>query len=214
MKPLALVFVAAVLALTLSARADQSPIYKGKPSASEAKFVSAIQQDLNSRFAHANDAERAGYLRYTNVDDTGAISYANMQWQSADIRHPSQLWYDAGGNLLGADFSVLNANHTRPNLWGVNPGRWYQFDGHVHYVQKDPKTGKLLYDKYVMDNRFTAAGGDPEHPSAQTLVKMGKVRSAGEVVTIFHFPNVYDLIVWVKPNPNGAFAYKNPLVKK
>jgi hypothetical protein len=26
-------------------------------------------------------------------------------------------------------------------------------------------------------------------------------------------PSIWDLIVWVKPNPSGAFAEKNPLVK-
>lgn len=213
MRALALLIIAAVLAAPLSARADQRPTYKGKTSAAEAKFVSAIQQDLGTRFAHASDAEKAGYVRYTNPDDTGAISYANMQWQSTDIRHPSQLWYDKDGNLLGADFSVPHSNNSRPQLWGINPGRWWQFDGHVHYVQKDPKSGKLIYDKYIMDTQFKAAGGDPNNPTPQTLVKMHKIRSASEVATIFHFPDVYDLIVWVKPNPNGAFAYKNPLVK-
>ncbi len=42
---------------------------------------------------------------------------------------------------------------------------------------------------------------------------MKKVESAGSVTTIFHFPSICDLIVWVNPNPNGAFADKNPLVK-
>ena len=41
---------------------------------------------------------------------------------------------------------------------------------------------------------------------------MGKVKSASLVKTIFDFPSVWDLIVWVKPNPSGAFADKNPLV--
>ena len=214
MKYFAVILSAAVLLFAPFARADENPTYKGKTSASEDAFVNSIQKDLNGRFPHASDAEKAGYVRYTGVDDTGAISYANNQWQSADIRHPSQLWYDAAGNLLGADFSVLKTSDRRPELWGVNPGRWWEFDGHVHYVLKDPKSGKLVYDKYVMDNRFKAAGGDVNAPSAQTLVKMGLVRNAADVVTIFHFPTVYDLIVWVKPNPDGAFAYKNPLVTK
>jgi hypothetical protein len=33
------------------------------------------------------------------------------------------------------------------------------------------------------------------------------------VVTIFHFPSLWDLIVWVVPNPGGAFAWHNPNVK-
>ena len=33
-----------------------------------------------------------------------------------------------------------------------------------------------------------------------------------DVTTIFEFPTIWDLIVWVKPNPSGAFAEKNPNV--
>jgi hypothetical protein len=43
-------------------------------------------------------------------------------------------------------------------------------------------------------------------------VKLGKVSSPADVATIFFFPTLWDLIVWVKPNPNGAFADKNPTV--
>ena len=214
LKKAALLLAIALPVLSCSAMADQEPTYKGALSASENAFVVAIAKDLMARFPTAADAEKAGYVRYTNEDDTGAISYANYQWQSADIKHPSQLWYDKNGKLLGADYSVLVADSaSRPNLWGVNPGRWYEFDGHVHWVGKDPATGKLTYDNYAMDKKFIAAGGTVDQPSAQTLVAMKKVASANDVVTIFHFPSVWDLIVWVKPNPSGAFAEKNPTVK-
>src|SRR5450432_4509674 len=110
------------------ASADQYPTFKGPLSASEKAFVQSIQADLNKRFAQTSEAERAGYFRYTNADETGAISYANLQWTSTDIQHPSQLWYDKHGNLLGADFSEPVTSATRPALFGVNPGRWYLLD--------------------------------------------------------------------------------------
>ncbi len=202
-----------VLGTLAVASADQDPTYHGPLSPSEKAFVQSIQADLGKRFPTAADAEKAGYIRYTGVDDTGAISYANLHWDSKDIQHPSQLWYDVNGNLLGADFSVPNTTNTRPQLFGVNPGRWYEFDDHIHYVLKNPTTGKMTYDHYVLIPAFVKAGGDPKHPSAQTLVAMGKVKNASDVATIFDFPAVWDLIVWVKPNPYGAFAEKNPLVK-
>jgi len=211
-KALCTVSCAAACLLTGTAAADETPTYHGPQNAAETAFVHSIQADLTKRFQTARDAEKAGYVRYTNEDDTGAISYANQQWQSTDVRHPSQLWYDVRGKLLGADFSVLKHGNPRPHRWGVNPGRWYEFDGHVHYVVRDARTEKLTYDKYVMDPQFVAAGGDARHPSAQTLVKMHKVARANGVATIFDFPSLYDLIVWVKPNPKGAFAEKNPLV--
>jgi hypothetical protein len=189
----------------------QTPTDKGPLSASEKTFVASIQADLGKRFAHASDAEKAGYIRYTGIDDTGAISYANLKWTSTDIAHPSQLWYDKNGNLLGADFSTPDTTDKRPNLFGVNPGRWWEFNEHVHYVLKT-STG-MTYDHYIMAPMYIKAGGDPKHPTAGELVKMKKAKSTSEVVTVFDFPKVWDLIVWVKPNPKGAFAYKNPLVK-
>ena len=207
---------AAFLALALLApvivSADQDPTYGGPLSASEKAFVQSIQADLMKRFPTAADAVKAGYVRYTDEDETGAISYANLHWTSSDIRHPSQLWYDKSGHLLGADFSVPHTGAGRPNLFGVNPGRWYQFDDHVHYVLRDPASGKMTYSKYVMAKAYKAAGFDPAHPAAADLVKMGKVDDAAQVATVFDMPDIWDLIVWVKPNPSGAFAEKNPTV--
>jgi hypothetical protein len=212
MKRFSLLCTALFMIVTVNALADQAPKYHGPLSASEKQFVSSIQADLMKRFPTAADAEKAGYVRYTNADDTGAISYANMNWQSADPQHPSQLWYDKNGQLLGADFSVQTDSTARPNLFGVNPGRWYEFDDHVHWVARDAN-GNLTYDNYVMAPKFKAAGGDPAHPTPADLVRMHKVDKASDVVTVFDMPRIWDLIVWVKPNPNGAFAEKNPLVK-
>jgi hypothetical protein len=206
-------FLTALLISTAAmAVADQSPNYKGPMSASEKQFVAAIQADLLKRFPTAADAQKAGYVRYTNEDETGAISYANMQWQTPDAGHPSQLWYDKNGQLLGADFSVQTDSNTRPNRFGVNPGRWFEFDDHVHWVGIDAH-GKPTYDNYIMADKFKAAGGDPAHPTAADLVRMHKAAKESDVATVFDMPRIWDLIVWVKPNPNGAFAYKNPLVK-
>ncbi|HEX3457675.1 MAG TPA: hypothetical protein VHR97_06925 [Candidatus Baltobacteraceae bacterium] len=214
MKRLVPLALSLALAAFGTARADKAATFHGPADASENAFVGAIAKDLASRYPTAADAQKAGYVRYTIEDESGAISYANMQWQSTDIRHPSQLWYDKNGQLLGADYSILvSRSPSRPQLWGVNPGRWVEFDGHMHWVTKDPATGALTYDQWAWDKAFVAAGGNPEHPSAATLVAMKKVDETGNVVTVFHFPAVWDLIVWVKANPNGAFADKNPLVQ-
>jgi hypothetical protein len=215
MKRFAYALLAAVVLSSAMASADENPTNKtGALSPSEKAFVAAIQSDLTARFPTAADAEKAGYFRYTNEDSTGAISYANLEWSSADPKHPSQLWYDKDGKLLGADFSVLTSESAkRPVLWGVDPGRWYEFDGHIHWIARDPSTGKLSYDHWAMNPAFVKAGGNVANPSATTLVAMKKVPAAKDVVTIFEFPSVWDLIVWVKPNPNGAFAEKNPNVK-
>lgn len=188
--------------------------YTGPESAAERTFVARIQADLMKRFPRAGDAVASGYVRYTDVDDTGAISYANCGWSSVDGEHPSQLWYDRKGALLGADFSVLRVRpgESAPHVWGIDPGRWAQLDGHVHWVTKDRATGVASFEHYMPDAKFSAAGGNPRHPSARTLLAAHRVGSAADVVAIFHFPALWDLPVWVKPNANGAFAEKNPAV--
>jgi hypothetical protein len=194
------------LALAAPARADELPTCRGPLSASESAFVQSVQRDLTARFPHASDAIAAGYVRYTAPDDTGAISYANQHWVS-DPTHPSQLWYDTAGNLMGADFSVPRPNgEPRPQLWGIDPCRWFEFNGHVHYVIHDPNTGKMIYDQWIWNQDFVAAGGSLTNPSAETIVKIGRVPSASDIVTIFEFPTIWDLIVWVKPHaPNQLF---------
>lgn len=189
------------------ARADEQPTNNGPLTPSETQFVQSVQHDLMARFPHAGDAEKAGYVRYTDVDDTGAISYANMQWKS-DQTHPSQLWYDTSGNLMGADFSVPRPNgEPRPQLWGVDPGRWYEFNGHVHYVIKSPASGKAVYNQWIWNSDFAKDGGDPNKPTADVIVKLGRVPSADYISTIFEFPTIWDLIVWVKPHAEGAFHW-------
>lgn len=189
------------------ARADEQATYYGQLSPTEKQFVASVTRDLMARYPHVADAQKAGYVRYTSPDDTGAISYADQQW-NADPTHPSQLWYDKDGNLMGADFSVPRPNgEARPQLWGINPGRWYEFNGHVHYVIKDPSTGKLVYDQWIWNNDFQGAGGSLTKPSADTVVKLGRVPSANYISTIFEFPTQWDLIVWVTPHGDDPFHW-------
>jgi hypothetical protein len=198
--------------------AAMSPKLPDKPLPAELAFVTQVTTDLNSRFATPADAEKAGYFRYNNEDKTGAISYANLQWNSAaDPAHPqpSQLWYDVKGHLLGADFSVpLTKQNSAapPKLWGLDPGRWFDIKhAHVHYILVG--TTDAAYGHAVRANEFIKNGGDLDHPTAEPLVKMDKVTNADQVAKVFTFPAQWDVEVWVTPNPLGAFAETNPLVK-
>jgi hypothetical protein len=197
------------IALGLSAESAPAPVPTPDPhpQGSEVAFVSGIQSDLMKRFPAAADAMKAGYFRYGNEDKTGAISYANLRWQSVDPQHPSQLWYDAKGRLLGADFSVLRNSATPPTIWGIDPRRWIKLPAHVHYVLTGA-TGDSY--GYILADKFAAAGGDPTNPNPDTVVAVGRATNAEQITRIFLFPAIWDLIVWVKPNPDGAFADKNP----
>jgi len=216
-KCISLAFVGAVLAFGSFAYAAAPTVAKpsDKPSAVEAPFVMSVQTDLMRRFPTASDAERAGYFRYNNEDTTGSISYVNLKsWDSVDSKHPSQLWYDVSGHLLGADFTVPVAQSaSAPHLWSVNRARWAEFKHpHVHYILKNAD-GTMIYGRYVTEKAFEAAGGDVANPTSATIVKLHKAASLEQITTVFEYPAIWDLQVWVKPNPNGAFAGMNPNVK-
>jgi hypothetical protein len=206
----------AVLLLVPSPSFAEEPTPAPTPatmSAAEQKFVGEISATLNKRYPTPADAEKAGYVRYTNEDDTGAISYANQHWDSTSEESPSQLWYDVKGRLLGADYSVLVSEHsTPPALFGISPSRFGEENAHVHYVRKNAD-GSLSYSRAVGAKKYAAAGLDPQHPTAAGLVKVGAVSSPDQVATVFLFPHIWDVTVWVLPNPDGAFADKNPDVK-
>ena len=204
-------FIAAVLALALQPAVIAADSPSGKPTASETPFVTKAASDIGARFATTDAASKAGYMRYTDEDDTGAISYANRQWTSSDAAHPSQLWYDVNGKLLGADYSVPWSEAGPPHLFGVGADRWQKFGLHIHYGLAGP-SGTTTYGA-TSAKKLTAAGGDPKAPTAADLVKLGIAKSPADVRFVFVFPAIWDLAVWIMPNPDGAFAEKNPSVK-
>ena len=202
-----LALAATVLAPSCAFADDAMP---AKPDASEAAFVSKIASDLGARFPTPDAAIKGGYIRFGDEDDTGAISYANREWTSADPAHPSQLWYDVHGRLLGADYSEPKTGPP-PHLFGVQPMRWGTFHAHVHYGLAGPN-GTTTYGATGM-TKFATIGANGANPTAADLVKLGIAKSESDVRFVFAFPLIYDLTVWVLPNPDGAFADKNPNVK-
>lgn len=204
-----LYFAALVGLLTVSGiSATLSP----HPAGSEKQFVHFATHALVTRYATPAAAQSAGYYRYNNEDETGAISYVNPAYWKSDLSHPSQLWYDVHGRLLGADYTIPMVDHPRkPSIWGVQPSRWSKFDAHVHWVLRLPD-GAYKYGLATSDSKYKAAGGILEHITAAPIVKLGKATSTAEVAHIFAFPDLWDMEVWVVPNPSGAFANANPLV--
>jgi len=217
MKPALFALALSFFASSVVMAAAPAPL-PDTPLPGEVAFVQSVTKDLNARFPNPAAAEKAGYFRFNNEDKTGAISYANLVWTSIDQRHPTQLWFDVKGRLLGADFSrpLAMPDTTPPNVWGVNPKRWFRFcrrpcTGHIHWIERNAD-GTLKYGLAVSGTAFMAAGGNMQHPQVATLVKMGKVKNPSSVVKIFQFPAMWDLELWVVPNPSGAFAAADPLV--
>jgi len=186
-----------------------------KPSphadASERAFIAQSSRFVHRHYATTAEAARAGFVRFTNEDKSGAISWANQKWTSVDADHPSQVWYDSSGRLIGVDYSVLQNDTTQPpNLWGINPARWSTLRAHIHYgIRTD---GSIKYGGMAA-KRFSDAGGSVASPTKQTLVDLGIAKSPDEVAFVFLFPAIWDLNFWVIPNPDGEFADLNPSIK-
>ncbi len=192
-------------------------------SATEQKFVDTVTADLQKRFATTAAAAAAGYFRYTDEDDTGAISWVNTGNWKSDPQHPSQLWYDVNGRLIGADWSVLQSSSPKaPNIWGVSASRFIDFSpAHVHF---GIKTANGVNFGGAGPKSWSLTGGSLANPTADDVVKLGKTtrwkvlkipapQTAADVAFVFPFPAVWDLQVWLVPNPLGAFAESNPTVK-
>ena len=199
--------------------APMSPL----PTAAEQPFIAKIQHDIPARFASIAAAQKAGFFQYTGEDKTGAISYVNLKvWNSIDLEMPNQLWYDVNGRLLGVDYTVLMSQS--PNVpatlfgYAIDPSRWTRRAAHIHwgYAAADGslKLGAMPVAKLV------DAGGVPNENEPNlavnkaALVKTGLpgLTSPDQVKFVFLHPAMWDLIAWVLPNPDGAWADANPNV--
>jgi hypothetical protein len=194
------------------------------PTPAEQPFIAKLQQEIPRRYPTIEAAERAGYFQYTDEDDTGAISYVNLKvWNSTDLDVPNQLWYDVNGRLLGVDYTLLESQSPKPpaTLFGyrIDPSRWIHHGAHMHYGIKMPD-GSMKFGAMPVA-KFQSAGGTPSATQADlpankaALVKAGVpgLTSPDQVQFVFLHPAMWDLVVWVLPNPAGAFAEANPNVK-
>lgn len=215
------VLAAALFALASSGIAGAQPVTPPTPAppptAAEGTFLTTIMRDLPARYPTPEAANKAGYVRFSNEDETGAISYVNIRaWNSTDPDVPAQLWYDVHGRLIGADYSVRQAEAPNgPALFGIDPKRFQKFGAHIHYVTCSTMHGmgmsSCVYGKAVGAKKY-ATVGDVEHPTAQGLVALGVVKDPADVATVFLYPAIYDVSVWVVRNPLGQFADHNPNV--
>ncbi len=196
--------VAALFAIVSAAPPQPASV----ANATEQRFIAARAHELRERFPTTAAAEGGGYFRYTDEDPAGIIAYANLHWQS-DEHHPSQLWYDERGRLIGADFSrYVTDRARRPRLWGLSADRWTHFIEHVHF---GVRSGRYRYGAVYID-RYREAGGDPRHPTAHPIVRLHFAANAHDVRFVFYFPELWVASVWLVPNPLGPFADTNPNV--
>ena len=220
---LALIASAVAAPLPVGAQSATPKPLPPKPSAAEQPFIAKLQQDIPARFSTVAAAEKAGYFQYTGEDSTGAISYVNLKvWNSVDLDVPNQLWYDVKGRLLGVDYTILESQSPKPpaTLFGyaIDPSRWIHRGAHMHWGFTMPdgtlKLGAMPVQKFT-DAGGTLSENDGTIPANKAaLVKAGLpgLERPDQVKFVFLHPAMWDLVVWVLPNPDGAFADANPNV--
>ncbi len=200
-----------------------SPSVSRQPTAGEAPFVAKLQHDLPPRFPTVAAAQKAGFFQYTAEDNTGAISYVNLAvWNSTDIEMPNQVWYDVNGRFLGVDYTVLEETSPSPppTLFGypIDPSHWTHRGAHMHWGFAKPD-GTMVFGAMPVQ-KFKDAGGQPNtsqpaipaNKAALVATGLTGLTSADQVRFVFLHPAMWDLVVWVLPNPDGAFADANPNV--
>jgi len=194
--------------------APASPPAQAPLTAAEQQFAMTASATIRKLYPTPAAAEAAGYFRYNNEDDSGAISYENpLYFNTPDPAHPQQLWFDVNGRVLGGDWSqTVAASPAGPTLFGLGPSRFHKIPLHIHYGVRRPD-GTIQYGVFVRAADFTAAGLDPLHPTPADLVKLGKVASVDQVAFVFAMQNNWDAQMWVIPNASGPFADLNPAVK-
>jgi hypothetical protein len=207
----AFILMTSIAVAPFAARAQTAPA--PLTPAEHAVYVRAASV-LHRLYPTPAAAIKAGWFRYNNEDDSGAISYMNPKYfETPDVAHPQQLWYDVHGRLLGGDFSQKVALHPKgPTLFGMSAARFGQVPLHIHYGLKHAD-GTIEYGLFVPAPDFVAAHLDPLHPTAANLVTLGKVKRATDVVFVFANLNNWDATMWLIPNPAGQFEDKNPNVK-
>jgi hypothetical protein len=180
----------------------------------ELSFYTKASAALQALYPTPAKAEKAGWFRYNNEDDSGAISYMNPKYfETPDALHPQQLWYDVHGKLLGGDFSQLVVKHPKgPTLFGISPSRFGNTPLHIHWGLIHAG-GSIEYGLYVPASEFVKAKLDPLHPTPAMLVTLGKVERASDVKFVFANLNNWDATMWLIPNPAGQFEDKNPNIK-
>jgi hypothetical protein len=212
------------LAQSMSKPAPAPAKLSPMPTPAEAPFIARIQKELPPRYPNPAAATKAGYFQYTGEDKTGAISWVNLKvWNTIDIDVPNQLWYEVNGRLLGADYTILMSQS--PNVptalfgYAIDPSRWTKRSAHMHWGF----TGSdgALHLGAMPVPKFTAAGGtpsenEPDVPANKAaLVKAGVpgLTHPSQVKFVFLHSAMWDLVPWVLPNPDGAWADANPNVK-
>jgi hypothetical protein len=181
-----------------------------KPDAEEAAFIADVTKVLQDRYATTGAAEAAGYFQMTRLEDDGTVIWFNGKWDEDVSKYdPNFLWYDKNGKLVGLDYQYrfgTNPKPPGPGVYPVMPSRWSTIDAHMHFAYTLP-------DGTVKRRGAALLPGETDDPTAAQLRAAKLLPANAKLLWAHYHPKSWDLGFWLVPNPNGAFADLNPLVK-
>jgi hypothetical protein len=178
---------------------------------SEKAFVAKSSAALDAKYPTTETAKSAGFgLLEGDIGDDNTYNWTNFSFANVTPDHPNFLWYDRRGHLAGVDWEFPKGTTTSaPQLaaFPVRAARWVSIPEHVHYAYT--LNGKMHYGvtKATPALHAMTITADMLRANGAKLPKDAKLNWA-----MYH-PAVWDLAMWTVPNPNGAFAEKNPNVK-
>ena len=199
---------AAHMSHAMSKPASPAPV--PRPNAAERAFVADVTSALQSKFATTGEASAAGYYRMTRLEPDGTVIWFNGKWDGAVSKYePNFLWFDKNGKLVGLDYEYLTSTNLKPPgpaVYPVMASRWTTIDPHIHFAYKKPDGTIVRRGAAVLPH----VKGDPDAAE----LRAAKLLPANATLLWSHYhPKTWDLGFWVVPNPSGAFAELNPLVK-
>ena len=178
------------------------------PNPSEQTFVAKVSALLNAEYPTRVAAERAGYMALSDkLDSDNTYNLSDMQFTNVTLAHPNFLWFDRTGKLVGTDYEFPKSLYSKPPAaFSVDASRWTSIDEHVHLAYS--LDGKTVYAEHpVKDNLRKPV------IAASDLRADGLLPDGATLTWATYHPAAWDLAIWVVPNPEGAFADDNPLVK-
>lgn len=204
--------IGVILAAVLSAiTIAPAPVKAAAMTAAEKTFVSDTSQRLQSEYPNTAAAKSKGFvLLYDSIDPDNTYNWTNMNFNDVTPDRPNFLWYDRRGQLAGVDYEVPKSHYpTKPQLaaFPVLASRWTPIAEHVHYAYSVNGATK-----------YGATHASPDMRTGKIALEMlrahgAKIPSNAKLVWAMYHPAVWDLAMWVVPNPHGAFADLNPNVK-
>jgi len=204
------VFVVIALSMALPGAAGAASAPSDKANATEARFIAQAAASLFARYPTVAAAVKGGFFQLTPLDQDNTAIYFNGTYTNVDPRHPNFLWFDRNRKLVGLDYEYdMSRWRTPPGKreYPVLAARWTVIRAHLHFAYRIGRGPMLMHGARLRPNIT-------RNPVTAAQLRADHLLPAGaKLQWADYHPKCWDLGFWLVPDPLGAFAEKNPLVK-